>query len=504
MRRTTWRRTAALLLLAVGTAVAGLVAASPASPASPAATPGSGSVSAAEPEVTWSGGPFLAINPIVTTDCAVPDAPFCDTFDLTVGALDPTRPDVVVTVAGDQGSDLYHATVYGPDGTLLHRADGIGTNHRFVLVEPAAGTYSVRVELLLGVPGASTYSGRAFTADADAPVDVENACDVPVEDTSVVLDPDDGRRVFLDVLVLLDGVPEESARAFFEKVAVPYDALNLGVRATYQVADPPFTGTETLDILNQARQRFPDGKVPPEYDIVEVLTSKDLTLAGQTAIAGQADCLGGLAYDDRSYNVSEGPPEGSDDTGIAIGPFTFVADIYAKITAHEIGHLLGGQHHYGNCVEGNNPDEELNGDTSPCTLMFNAADFISLDFGEVNGRIARGYALRYAAANDTFAPPNRPPVARDDTASTHRNRAVMIDVLANDGDEDGDPLTIVAAGPPDNGTARVVDGGIEYDPRKGFGGADTFTYTISDGRGGEATATVAVDVGPTPPRGGPA
>jgi hypothetical protein len=113
--------------------------------------------------------------------------------------------------------------------------------------------------------------------------------------------------------------------------------------------------------------------------------------------------------------------------------------------------------------------------------------------------------LRYAAANDNFAPPNRPPTARDDQAATHRNRAVVVDVLANDGDEDGDPLTVAAAGSATNGTVRVVDGGIEYEPRKGFGGIDTFTYTISDGRGGEATATVAVDVGSTPRRGdGPA
>ena len=32
--------------------------------------------------------------------------------------------------------------------------------------------------------------------------------------------------------------------------------------------------------------------------------------------------------------------------------------------------------------------------------MFNSADFMSLHFGTLNGRIVRGYALTYASAND--------------------------------------------------------------------------------------------------------
>ncbi len=38
------------------------------------------------------------------------------------------------------------------------------------------------------------------------------------------------------------------------------------------------------------------------------------------------------------------------------------------------------------------------------------------------------------------------------------------------------------------------DGTITYTPALNFNGADSFTYTVSDGNGGTATATVSVTV----------
>ena len=459
-----------------------------------AATPESGTVSSTQRLASWTGGPFLALNPVVTTGC-VADAPFCDTFALTIGQLDAADPDVAITLDGDQDMDVYYLTVYGPDGAEVDNSRGIGNTLKVILEDPAPGLYSVRAEIMLGVPTMSTFQGHAQVGDFTAPIDHEDACDIPVEDQTVLLTPDDGREVFLDVLVLLDGVEEEYATAFFEQVAVPYREINVTVRPTFQI-DGSFSGTETLDLLAQLKNRFPRQEVPAAYDIVELLTAKDLTLIGETGIAGQADCLGGLAYDHRSFEVSEGRPPGFTEEGTPIGPLTIEAHIPAKITAHEMGHLLGGQHHYANCAEGNDPDEELSGDTSPCTLMFNLANLVSLDFSELNARIARGYAITYAAENDDAQIANRAPTARDDEATGHRNQSLVVDALANDGDLDGDPLEITGVGRPSHGSVRIVDGRLEYRPRSGFGGTDTFDYSISDGRGGTATATVLVHIGP--------
>jgi hypothetical protein len=89
---------------------------------------------------------------------------------------------------------------------------------------------------------------------------------------------------------------------------------------------------------------------------------------------------------------------------------------------------------------------------------------------------------------------NKAPSAANDGATTAQGAAVTIDVLANDGDPDGDPLTITITTPPSNGTAVVASGKIVYTPNTGFSDTDSFTYTVSDGRGGAATATITVTV----------
>ena len=90
--------------------------------------------------------------------------------------------------------------------------------------------------------------------------------------------------------------------------------------------------------------------------------------------------------------------------------------------------------------------------------------------------------------------PNKPPNAVNDTASTRMNQNVEIDVLANDTDPNpGDMLTIVSATNSPNGT--VMQGNtLYYIPKTNYSGTDTFTYTITDGKGGEATAQVTVTV----------
>lgn len=96
--------------------------------------------------------------------------------------------------------------------------------------------------------------------------------------------------------------------------------------------------------------------------------------------------------------------------------------------------------------------------------------------------------------------PNRPPVAADDAATTAAGQPVTIPVLANDSDPDGDALTIVSVGAPAHGVAAIAGSAILYTPAAGYGGADAFSYTISDGRGGTATANVAVTVAAAPNR----
>lgn len=95
--------------------------------------------------------------------------------------------------------------------------------------------------------------------------------------------------------------------------------------------------------------------------------------------------------------------------------------------------------------------------------------------------------------------PNRPPVARDDTASTWSDTAVVVPALANDADPDGDSLRVRIVAPPILGTATVlVDGTIRYAPHPGRSGMDSFRYAAVDTRGASHTATVVVTLRPLP------
>jgi hypothetical protein len=94
-----------------------------------------------------------------------------------------------------------------------------------------------------------------------------------------------------------------------------------------------------------------------------------------------------------------------------------------------------------------------------------------------------------------FDAEDRNPSAQADSARTGRNRPVDIGVLANDSDPDGDVLAVESVAQPQHGSAAIQpDGTVRYTPAIGFEGADSFAYTVSDGRGGTATASVSVDV----------
>ncbi|MBA3540167.1 MAG: tandem-95 repeat protein, partial [Deltaproteobacteria bacterium] len=96
--------------------------------------------------------------------------------------------------------------------------------------------------------------------------------------------------------------------------------------------------------------------------------------------------------------------------------------------------------------------------------------------------------------NVTVTGVNDPPVAVTDTLSTAEDTATTRNVVTNDSDPDGGTLSAVARTAPANGTASYAANVVTYTPAANFFGADTFTYTLSDGQGGTAIGTVNVSV----------
>ena len=75
------------------------------------------------------------------------------------------------------------------------------------------------------------------------------------------------------------------------------------------------------------------------------------------------------------------------------------------------------------------------------------------------------------------------------------------DVLRNDLDPLGQPLTAIRVGVPAHGTAKLIPGGaFTYRPTPGFVGIDSFSYQAV-GADGRRSAVTVVSVQVTPPPG---
>lgn len=106
-----------------------------------------------------------------------------------------------------------------------------------------------------------------------------------------------------------------------------------------------------------------------------------------------------------------------------------------------------------------------------------------------------GKATDVATVAITVAPlPNTAPVAVRDTVAVVSGKTGTGNVLANDTDANGDALTAALKAGPAHGTVTLAaDGSFLYTAAAGYVGADTFTYTASDGKA-SSTGTVAVTV----------
>jgi hypothetical protein len=109
-----------------------------------------------------------------------------------------------------------------------------------------------------------------------------------------------------------------------------------------------------------------------------------------------------------------------------------------------------------------------------------------------------------ATVTVTITPLNDAPTASDDSGATSEDTPLAIQVVGNDADADGDPLTVTSVGAPSHGTAVIAAGQVMYTPAPNFAGTDSFTYTIGDGHGGVATATIhlAIAAANDPPSAG--
>ena len=91
----------------------------------------------------------------------------------------------------------------------------------------------------------------------------------------------------------------------------------------------------------------------------------------------------------------------------------------------------------------------------------------------------------------------------DDSYSTTVNTALVVDaatgLLTNDSDVNDDTLAVTVVTQPSHGSLTYnTDGSFTYTPTTDYHGADSFIYTVDDGYGPSAEATVSIDVNAIP------
>ena len=368
-----------------------------------AATPGNGSLDGNRGEATWTGGPFVASNPATTAGLIkqVPcdlGQPACDSFRLTVAN---NVPEVLIAIAPAAGfeSDDYDLYVYNDQGVQIASEATEDGYESVVIANSGSAYFDVRVQAYIINPG-SGYSGLAQPTRRQ-PVDSVRECLEAIPDQVSLPALDGGQPVELSVMLLLDGTDAAVAQQVMARAAESYKPLNIILKL---VKTKAVTYNTLISDQLIASAKATVGGVPPKgIDLVGVFTTKEMQAAtgGAGTVVGQADCIGGVRWDDTSFFVVsdirdiENPTTGNTGTLNSLGLNPNV-DATAEVMAHEIGHLMGAHHHYSNCVEGQLTSAGPS-DVSPCTLMFPAVNFASLNFAALEGGTVRGHAVKYAA-----------------------------------------------------------------------------------------------------------
>jgi hypothetical protein len=134
-------------------------------------------------------------------------------------------------------------------------------------------------------------------------------------------------------------------------------------------------------------------------------------------------------------------------------------------------------------------------------------DFAHLRFGALLSDIGGPGGARAGVSKITGIAPAAPQ-ALDDRTTTHEDQSVTINPLTNDSDGDHDKLTITSVhlDSAAHGTVAIAADGqsFVYTPDKDYAGANStkdstdasFAYCVSDGHGGQDSATVNVHIIP--------
>ena len=216
-----------------------------------------------------------------------------------------------------------------------------------------------------------------------------------------------------------------------------------------------------------------------------------------------------------TFNLSEPPPSG----GVTVGLTTDVRESLNQLNLFDVS-ITGGEFPVPD-FDNTGIEFTITSQTATISLpIFQdgvAEDPFTITYTLLPGE---GYTVNSSASQDSVvfrddpAPivENNPPVANNDSGSIIENQVFNGNVIANDSDPNNDPITVTALnGNTSIGSPVALDSGAivtlnangtySYNPNGQFNylidgqsTGDIFSYTISDGRGGTATANVTLTI----------
>ncbi|WP_390914501.1 cadherin-like domain-containing protein [Pseudosulfitobacter sp. SM2401] len=459
-----------------------------------------------------------------------------------VSATDEDVSVVVDLIGNDTDADgdaltVISATVPADQGTLVDNGDGTVT---FTPADDFNGEATISYEISDSNGGTDTATHTINVAPVNDGPDAVNDADVGVEDTAITVDllANDTDVENDDLTVTGATVPADQGTLVDNGdgtvTFTPADDFNGVATISYSITDGN-GGTDTaiheidLAAVNDGPVAVDDlADTMEEEPVIIDLIGNDTDVDGDPLTIGTVSVPAdqGTVVDNGDGTVTFSPAEnfngpatitytvidgeGGSDEGQAIvsvgavndGP---TANDDSDVTDEDVSVTVD--------LIGNDTDEEgdaltVTGATVPAdqgtlvdngdgTVTFTPADdfngtaTISYSITDGNGGTDSAiHEIEVASINDD-------PVAVDDIETTDEDQPVIIDLIGNDTDVDGDPLTIgTVSVPADQGT--VVDNGdgtVTFSPAENFNGPATITYTVIDGEGGSDEGQAIVSVG---------
>ncbi|PZD72635.1 Leukotoxin [Acaryochloris thomasi RCC1774] len=473
------------------------------------------------------------VDPDAVNDTATTDAGVAATINVLANDTDSDGGTVVVDAVGDATSGT---TALNDDGTVTYTPDdGFVGDDSFTydVSDGQGGTDTATVNVTVNeviVPNidpdavndtATTNAGEAATinvlandTDSDGGTVVVDAVGDPTSGTTALNDdgtvtytPDDGfvgdDSFTYDVSDGQGGTDTATVNVTVNEVVVPNvdpDAVNdtattdAGVAATINVLANDTDsdgGTVVVDAVGDATS----GTTALNDDGTVTYTPNDGFVGDDSFTYDVSDGQGGTDTATVNVTVNEVvvpniPPDAVDDSATTDAGVAAIIDVLANDTDSDGGAVVVDA--VGDATSG---IAALNDDG---TVTYTPNDgFVgddSFTYDVSDGQGGTDTATVNVTVSDVIAP-NGNPDAVDDSVTTDAGVAAIVNVLANDTDPDGDPITVDAVGDATSGTTALNDDGtVTYTPNDGFVGDDSFTYDVSDGNGGTDTAVVSVSV----------